>query len=402
MQTLASAHAFQARRSSFDTLELEDSEYPLGQAELDRLLGAVYDGVNEAPPWRSVLEMLRETLNAAHVTLMLRPPSQESSGVMINTGEVDDSATESYEQRFFAVDPFVGLPPGEVVSAEELMGRDQWHKSSMYQDYLKPLDIGHLLGADITTKDGIECRLRVTRAQDQNGFSDNDKMVCRVLLPHMERAIRLHARLDTLECERQLYSGAVNRLLLGMVYFNHEGSIVHLNDEAQRILGDRDGVTRSGKGLAASSRSENQEMQRLISEAISGSVTEAGPGLAEAMSVTRPSGRSQIGIVVRSIPFGEFSESKQRPAAVVYLRDPDTSPAQPSQEVVRRVFGLTRMEANLAILLAEGNTLDEAAEKLNVRRNTARTHLRSIFGKTGVTRQTMLVRMLLNSVVSLA
>ena len=402
MQTLASAQAFQARRSSFDTLKLEDAEYPLGQAELDRLLGAIYDGVNESPPWRSVLEMLRETLNAAHVTLMLRPPSQESTGVMINTGEVDDSATESYEQRFFAVDPFVGLPPGEVVSAEELMGKDQWHKSSMYQDYLKPLDIGHLLGADITTKDGIECRLRVTRAQDQTGFSDNDKMICRVLLPHMERAIRLHARLDTLECERQLYSGAVNRLLLGMVYFNHEGSIVHLNDEAQRILGERDGVTRSGKGLAASSRSENQEMQRLISEAISGSVAEAGPGLAEAMSVTRPSGRSQIGIVVRSIPFGEFSESKQRPAAVVYLRDPDTSPAQPSQEVVRRVFGLTRMEANLAILLAEGNTLDEAAEKLNVRRNTARTHLRSIFGKTGVTRQTMLVRMLLNSVVSLA
>ncbi|RZO83211.1 MAG: helix-turn-helix transcriptional regulator [Oceanococcus sp.] len=402
MQTLASAQAFQARRSSFDSLELDDGEYPIGQAQLDRLLGAIYDGLNESPPWQGALEMLRETLNAAHVTLMLRPPSQESTGVMINTGVVDDSATESYEQRFFAVDPFVGLPPGEVVSADELMGKDQWRKSTMYQEYLKPLDIGYLLGADITTKDGIECRLRVTRAQDQQGFSENDKMICRVLLPHMERAIRLHARLDTLECERQLYSGAVNRLLLGIAYFNHEGSIVHLNDEAQRILADRDGVSRSGKGLAASSRSENQELQRLITEAVSGSVTETGPGLAEAMSVTRPSGRSQIGIVVRSIPFGEFSESKHRPAAVVYLRDPDTSPAQPSQEVVRRVFGLTRMEANLAILLAEGNTLDEAAEKLNVRRNTARTHLRSIFGKTGVTRQTMLVRMLLNSVVSLA
>ena len=36
-----------------------------------------------------------------------------------------------------------------------------------------------------------------------------------------------------------------------------------------------------------------------------------------------------------------------------------------------------------------------------VRRNTARTHLRSIFCKTGVTRQTMLVRLLLNSVLTL-
>ena len=44
---------------------------------------------------------------------------------------------------------------------------------------------------------------------------------------------------------------------------------------------------------------------------------------------------------------------------------------------------------------------DEAAEKMDVRRNTARTHLRSIFCKTGVTRQTMLVRLLLNSVITL-
>ncbi len=402
MQTLASAHAFQSRRSSFDALDLSDEEYPLGPARLDRLTAAIYEGVSEDPPWSSALELMRETLGAAHVTLMLRPPSAESSGVMINTGVVDERATESYEQRFFALDPFVGLPPGEVVSAEELMGRDQWRKSAMYREYLKPLDIGHLLGADITTKDGIECRLRATRSDQDPPFSDADKMCCRILLPHLERSIRLHARLDTLECQRQLYSGAVSRLLLGIVHFSHEGSILDMNEEAQRILAEKDGLSRSGKGLAASSRSENQELQRLISEALSGGDRGEAPGLAEAMSITRPSGRSQIGIVVRAIPFAEYSESRQRPAAAVFLRDPDGSAAQPSQEVVRRVFGLTRMEAALAILLAEGNTLDEAAEKLNVRRNTARTHLRSIFGKTGVTRQTMLVRMLLNSVVSLA
>ena len=41
------------------------------------------------------------------------------------------------------------------------------------------------------------------------------------------------------------------------------------------------------------------------------------------------------------------------------------------------------------------------AEALNIRRNTARAHLRSIFSKTGVRRQTELVRIFLNSVVLL-
>ena len=96
-----------------------------------------------------------------------------------------------------------------------------------------------------------------------------------------------------------------------------------------------------------------------------------------------------------------WTESKRRSAAVMFLRDAESNVPQPSQELVRRLFGLTRKEAALALLLAEGFTLDEAADKMDVRRNTARTHLRSIFCKTGVTRQTMLVRLLLNSVVTL-
>ena len=223
----------------------------------------------------------------------------------------------------------------------------------------------------------------------------------RVLLPHLRRAIRLHAKFDYLECERNLFSGAVNRLLLGIVRLDHEGSILETNPEAERILAAKDGIVLTTRGLTASNRTENKELQRLIQEAIANSTTGTGPLVVEAMSVTRQSSSSPLGIVVRAIPMGQWSEARRRPAVAVFLRDSDSNQVHPSQEVVRRVFGLTRMEAALAILLAEGNTLDEAAAKLDVRRNTARTHLRSIFGKTGVTRQTMLVRMLLNSVVSL-
>jgi hypothetical protein len=49
----------------------------------------------------------------------------------------------------------------------------------------------------------------------------------------------------------------------------------------------------------------------------------------------------------------------------------------------------------------ELDAIYDAAEALNIRRNTARAHLRSIFSKTGVRRQTELVRIFLNSVVML-
>ena len=82
---------------------------------------------------------------------------------------------------------------------------------------------------------------------------------------------------------------------------------------------------------------------------------------------------------------------------MVFLRDPEHK-SQASPDVIQSLFELTPAEASLALLLADGMTLEEAADDLNIRKNTARAHLRSIFSKTGVTRQTALVRLLLGSI----
>ncbi len=379
---------------------LDNLAEAVGLAPLDRLIGAIYEGAMESPPWQAALQLMRDSLQAAHVTLMLRPPSSENAGVMINTGTVTKQGIESYETHFFSMDPFVRLAEGEVVTAEELIGK-QWLQSTVYQEYLRPLGVRHLLGADIYTKEGIECRLRITRSHEAQPFSSEDKALIRFLLPHLKRSIQLHARLDFLECERQLFAGTVNRMLLGIISFSQNGTLLETNQEARRILSEKDGIWLSGNNLSVEVTQEGRELQRMVRQALSGTVADKGPGVVEAMSVTRPSGRAKLGVLVRQIPLGAWSESRQRPAVAVFLRDPESSAAQPSHELVRRLFGLTRMEAALALLLAEGLTLDEAAEKMDVRRNTARTHLRSIFCKTGVTRQTMLVRLLLNSVITL-
>lgn len=370
-------------------------------SRVNPLLGAIYEGPMQSPPWHTALQALQDSLKAKHVTLMLRPPSPDSSGVMINTGPVTTQGIESYETHFFALDPFVRLKEGEVVTAEELIGKS-WLDSPVYREYLKPLDIRHLLGADIYTQEGIECRLRITRSHDARPFSADDRALVRFLLPHLKRSIQLHARLDFLECERQLFAGTVNRMLLGMISFDQNGNILETNQEARRILAEKDGLTLSGNNIIVDGSQEGRELQRMIRQALAPLPPGAqGPAVVEALAVTRPSGRSKLGVLVKAIPLGQWSESKHRPAAVVFLRDPEANAVQPSHELVRRLFDLTRMEATLALLLAEGHTLDEAAEKMNVRRNTARTHLRSIFCKTGVTRQTMLVRLLLNSVITL-
>src|SRR5690606_6751904 len=85
---------------------------------------------------------------------------------------------------------------------------------------------------------------------------------------------------------------------------------------------------------------------------------------------------------------------------MVYIRDA-VGKSQVDNRVAKDLFNFTSAETVLALQLANGLSLEEAAEKLGIMRNTARAHLRAIFSKTGVRRQAELVRVMLNSVVSL-
>lgn len=50
-------------------------------------------------------------------------------------------------------------------------------------------------------------------------------------------------------------------------------------------------------------------------------------------------------------------------------------PARPAaRDIARQLFDFTPAEANLAFELVNGLSLDGAAEKLGIRRNTARAH----------------------------
>jgi DNA-binding CsgD family transcriptional regulator len=62
-----------------------------------------------------------------------------------------------------------------------------------------------------------------------------------------------------------------------------------------------------------------------------------------------------------------------------------------SIDLLRFHFGLTQAEARLALHLVAGETLRSAEAKLGITYETARTHLKNIFSKTGTCRQAELL-----------
>ena len=379
--------------------------------EYEELLSLIYEGPLQDKPWQGFLPRLRRIMDAQVVSLVLRPPAAGDLGVILNCRRGDDEAVEEqladpedweairYREQFFAIDPFVNLPPGKVVTQRELVPDKELLESEYYRNYLEPIGIFHILGVDTLEPDGMLARLRIARRANEEPFKARHKNLCERLLPHLRRAIALHARLSRTESERDLYAGAVDQLSVATVILDERGRALNTNSVARHILQQADGITLEADHLKLSSRNQDIELQQLIEAAIT--AQRAGtPGMARALRVSRPSGAPELGLVIRPVPASEWAEGQSSPCIVAFISDPGLEESA-SQQLLAELFELTPAEANLAIKLARGLSLAQVCKEQNISQHTARAQLKSIFAKTGVTRQAELVRLVLKSVASL-
>jgi len=365
-------------------------------ARYNELVGEIYEGALDPKLMARALKSFLKLYDANFATLILRVPEQPDTGVMILAGDIEGAGDVCYMTYPQTSTPFANQPLDHVFTVDDIMSSTEWEQNGYFKMFCGPHDVYHLMGADISTPDGGKLRFRVTRPKHKPNFSANERALCASFLPHLRRASQLHNLIDRSESLSDLYSQAISRLSVSTLVLDESGSVLQSNPVADEILARSDGLKLVGGRLEATYPSDNRVLQQLIRSAFDPDA----PKSAEAMSVTRPSGLVNLGVVVESIPSLDWAEEKGQPAALVYIRDA-SSKSLASEVVTKQLFNLTRAETALAMELANGLSLEEAAEALNIRRNTARAHLRSIFSKTGVRRQTELVRIMLNSVVAL-
>lgn len=222
------------------------------------------------------------------------------------------------------------------------------------------------------------------------------------LLPLLQRIVRIYLVIGESERRRKIAEHVLESSGVGVILVDSGGAVLTINAAAHailahtRVLGIHDGR------LHAMRQADQQILQRHIREkAEQQRADDADPACYAAFALLRDDHTLPVTVMVRpGPPYGPVSAPLRRTATVI-LRDPARRLhlAAPDLE---QLFGLSRAEARLAQLLADGLSTDEAALQLGVSRNTVRSQLQAIFAKTGTNRQGDLVRLLLSSAAALA
>ena len=98
-------------------------------------------------------------------------------------------------------------------------------------------------------------------------------------------------------------------------------------------------------------------------------------------------GNGMLDIVVKPLISDRLLDSRDKPAAVVYINECRNPGIELDPAVLVGMYGFTNCESQLAALLARGTNLSDAAAQLGVSINTVKTHLRGIYEKMGTNKQ---------------
>ncbi|TXS94120.1 helix-turn-helix transcriptional regulator [Parahaliea maris] len=365
------------------------------------LLEALYNGARETSPWTDFLRQLSGLTDARLTVLNLARPQPGDPGVLFMSDDLFDSEHQlQYANDFSALDPFVNLPPGEAITLEEVVPLGELRQTPYYREFMQPSDLVQILGIDVPREHGPGIFLRALRGEGKPAFGDTDRKLFNLLGPHLRQ---LQSWLD--QTRRQgfelgIYDSVASRLELATVLLDREGRILQCNPVARallsssRLIGDRKGK------LTALRRGDQGRLQALLQESGQGRST---PSLAPALRLGDEDPAQDLYLVIKPLAADKGAgvhPEEGGPHLAVYISTPEIlSPEQ--QGLLQQLFDFTPSEAQLAIALANGMSLDQIAEERCVTRNTLRTHLRGTFQKTGVNQQSALVSLVLRSVAGL-
>ena len=361
------------------------------EAELLRLVVLAHESSSDPRTWPRFLEECARAINAG-VMLLQRHSFSERRSQALATFGMANTFTESYNQYYSTLNVWRdnnarGYIKGRTVLDQLQYPRSLLKRTEFYNDHLLPNRATHSMGGVIERQEQSALVLTALRDEPLGSFGAGESGLVERLLPHLSRALITQERLGALEGGEQ----ALNALSLGVVLLASDSRVVFSNRAADDLLRTGDGLALRNRRLTASSPNTDASLRRMIQYAVEGG---DGVECPSDVLVMRPSGRRPYHVIA--------SPLRQRPrplagipapVALVLIRDPEQQ--RPiGLDALKQGYALTSREAELALSLTEGETLQRTADRLGMTYETARTHLRHILSKTGTSRQAELMTLL--------
>lgn len=301
----------------------------------------------------------------------------------------DEAFLAIYRQHFIQADPWTELAIsigrfGQAAALDAVMSPDEFVRTSLYNDLFRTAgdDTGRCLGVmPALGREGL--MMAIHRAADDAAFTVQDERRLDEVYGHIRRVVSLRRILEAERNQRARLQDIVDQTGSAILRLDRNLRIIAISAAAQRLLEKGDGLALQNQRLVVPIGIRTELCIAVAA------IIDRKPHARTALLCPRPSGRRPYRLAL--LPAGFDGAA----GALLRIDDPDCRAAHSGwQTALQDAYGLSAMEVDLAERLHAEYSLDEIAALRGVTRETLRTQLKSLFHKTGVNRQSALVKLL--------
>jgi len=357
-----------------------------------RLVYEIYDAAMNSTRWSAALEEISSAIGATGCAVLTTDPVHNE--ITVRSSGADPASVTAYNEYFGVLDPSPSaldrVPTGLVIPNEQLVDRSMLTRSEFFNEWADPFDYGDGAYAVLTrNRTGTSWICAAARAESEPFGTSERITLLQALVPHLQHAIALQARMCDIDRSQRDLMAALDSSPDGIAIVGQDGKVIHLNSVAEAIVARGDGLCVRSGSLKATISHLDRILDQAIQEALHGSIS--GPPSGRCIAVPRSG--AQRSYVLRAVPIQTRDEGRP-PSALIVIADPQLEPVRDS-DALRRLYGLTKTEAEVALRVLDGTGLAPIAEEMALSLATVRTHLQHVFDKTDTHRQAELVRLLL-------
>ncbi|MCY4572202.1 MAG: LuxR C-terminal-related transcriptional regulator [Gemmatimonadetes bacterium] len=306
--------------------------------------------------------------------------------------DLEESYYRDYYQRDEAIPRLSGLRVGELVYKSDVYTDREKKTSAAFNEFRCVNKTQRGLFMWIHARDGSHIFMSFGNSTERSGWGHDQLQAIRRLAPHICQFARVRRAMADARALGASLAGLLENQRWGIIQLDRRGRILEANDRARDVLLERDGLRDLGGVLAAGNHEEDVELQHLLMRALPPHGVQGAGG---SMRITRRRGRAPLVLEIHPVRGTGDDELAWQVGALVLVVDPASrTPVDP--ELVASLLGLTPTESRVAVGLATGRTIPGIADTVGCAEQTVRTHLKRIYRKQGIRKQTELVRRVLS------
>jgi DNA-binding CsgD family transcriptional regulator len=371
------------------------TEIRIDEDAYQRLVCAINELALSPDEWPTVLQLLGRAFNCHYAAAVTTTPERDtprSFGAIGITADDHREFLRTWHKRNLYGSRWPARQAGAVVLGNSIVSRAELVRSDMYRHYLAPRGIEEVVRLDVLHESDRSQSISLARSGSSGPFTDAELQFAQALMPHLQRAVVVQARLGDASAAARSALDALETVQAPILLLDRRGRVVHASADAERLLREADGLSIGTEDtLRAAAPSLSARLNALIMRTVG---THGEPGTSGTLHLPRPTGKPDLTLVAVPLLPRAAGPGSHHPAVLLQVADPSAR-ANPQRALLVEAFELTPAEADLAIDLLAGLSVREIAVASERSIATVRTHLASLLAKTGTARQSELVRLLM-------